>query len=119
MFNCLFLCLFVYLSILVECVLIGIYEGNSRNKAKRERKKVSGMFTNRNLLLCHQLENFSSYKLNKDMSPVVDMDWLASDLPVIAHANGSMQVMDMELKVSSSPLDQMDIDGTFGGKHKQ
>ena len=56
---------------------------------------------------------YSSYKLPKDSSPLVDMDWLASDLPIVTHSNGAILVMTMDLKISSSPMAQMDLDGMF------
>lgn len=58
-----------------------------------------------------KLEVYSSYKVPKDSSNLVDLDWLASDLPILAHANGSIQIIDMELKRSSSAMPEMDLNG--------
>ena len=58
-----------------------------------------------------QFENYSSYKLPKDSPPLVDMDWLASDLPIVTHSNGAILVMTMDLKTTSSAMAQMDLDG--------
>ena len=63
------------------------------------------------LYLFHQFEIYSSYKLPKDSPPLVDMDWLASDLPIVTHSNGAILVMTMDLKSSSSAMADMDLDG--------
>ncbi|CAH3181969.1 unnamed protein product [Porites lobata] len=58
-----------------------------------------------------KFEIYSSYKLPKDSPPLVDMDWLASDLPIVTHSNGAILVMTMGLKSSSSAMADMDLDG--------
>ncbi|EDO36880.1 predicted protein [Nematostella vectensis] len=56
----------------------------------------------------HQIELHSSYKIGKEGSPSVDMDWLASDLPYVIQSSGCLQVMDLELKTCTSSMNQMD-----------
>ena len=61
----------------------------------------------------HKFEIFSNYKLPKDCPPLVDVDWLASDLAITTHSNGAILVMTMDLKSSSSAMAQMDLDGMY------
>lgn len=58
-----------------------------------------------------KFEIFSSYKLPKESPPLIDLDWLASDLPITTHTNGAILVMTMDLNNSTSSMAQMDLDG--------
>lgn len=49
-------------------------------------------------------ERISQLKCPKDMVKIVDIDWAASDKPVLATQDGCLRVMDMTLTSSSSPL---------------
>lgn len=64
-----------------------------------------------------KFEVHSSYKLPKDSLPLVDMDWLASDLPIVTHSNGAILVMTMDLKSTSSAMAEMDLDGPLWCPH--
>lgn len=64
-----------------------------------------------------KFEIYSSYKLPKDSPPLIDMDWLASDLPIVTHSNGAMHVMTVDLKSTSSAMAEMDIDGPLWCPH--
>ncbi|XP_066990609.1 WD repeat-containing protein 11-like isoform X1 [Macrobrachium rosenbergii] len=46
----------------------------------------------------------SQVKSPRDIVKVVDVDWGASDRPVLATIDGCLRVLDMSLKVSSSPI---------------
>lgn len=74
---------------------------------------VNTWFLSLLLFFVHKFEIFSSYKLPKDSPPLVDMDWLASDLPIVTHSNGAILVMTMDLKSSSPAMAQLDLDGMF------
>jgi hypothetical protein len=54
---------------------------------------------------------YSSYKIPKDGSPSVDLDWLASDLPLLIQTSGCLQVMDLDLKTCSSAMAHMNLHG--------
>ena len=60
-----------------------------------------------------KFEIFSSYKLPKESPPLIDLDWLASDLPITTHTNGAIFVMTMDLNNSTSSMAQMDLDGMY------
>ena len=46
----------------------------------------------------------SQVKSPRDIVKVVDVDWGASDRPVLATIDGCLRVMDMSLKLSSSHI---------------
>ncbi|KAK7074520.1 WD repeat-containing protein 11 [Halocaridina rubra] len=46
----------------------------------------------------------SQVKSPRDIVKVVDVDWGASDRPVLATVDGCLRIMDMTLKASSSPI---------------
>lgn len=48
----------------------------------------------------------SQVKSPRDIVKVVDVDWGASDRPVLATVDGCLRVMDMNLKTSNSPICQ-------------
>ncbi|XP_067012842.2 WD repeat-containing protein 11 [Anabrus simplex] len=49
-------------------------------------------------------ERISQLKCPKDMVKVLDIDWAASDKPVLATQDGCLRIMDMTLTSSFSPL---------------
>nr|CAD7432286.1 unnamed protein product [Timema monikensis] len=51
-----------------------------------------------------QYERISQLKCPKDMVKVLDIDWAASDKPVLATQDGCLRVMDMMLTASFSPI---------------
>lgn len=51
-----------------------------------------------------QYERISQLKCPKDMVKVLDIDWAASDKPVLATQDGCLRIMDMILATSYSPL---------------
>ncbi|KAJ4431502.1 hypothetical protein ANN_20100 [Periplaneta americana] len=51
-----------------------------------------------------QYERISQLKCPKDMVKVLDIDWAASDKPVLATQDGCLRIMDMTLATSYSPL---------------
>ncbi|CAL4175372.1 unnamed protein product [Meganyctiphanes norvegica] len=54
----------------------------------------------RNVVLVSQL------KSPRDIVKICDIDWSASDRPILATMDGSLKVMDMMLKTSNSPITQ-------------
>ncbi|XP_015757943.1 PREDICTED: WD repeat-containing protein 11-like, partial [Acropora digitifera] len=64
-----------------------------------------------------KFELLSSYKLAKDSLPSVDMDWLASDLPIVTLSNGAILVMTIDLKTTTSAMAEMDFDGPLWCPH--
>ncbi|KXJ05597.1 WD repeat-containing protein 11, partial [Exaiptasia diaphana] len=62
-------------------------------------------------------EMYSSYKIPKDSSPTVDLDWLASDLPLIVQASGCLQVMDMELQSSTVAMASLSLHDSIWCPH--
>jgi hypothetical protein len=59
-----------------------------------------------------QYERVSQLKCPKDMVKVLDIDWAASDKPVLATQDGCLRIMDMILATSSSPLMDYELQGT-------
>lgn len=59
-----------------------------------------------------QYERISQLKCPKDMVKVLDIDWAASDKPVLATQDGCLRIMDMILTTSSSPLMDYELQGT-------
>ena len=59
-----------------------------------------------------QYERISQLKCPKDMVKVLDIDWAASDKPVLATQDGCLRIMDMILATSSSPLMDYELQGT-------
>ena len=59
-----------------------------------------------------QYERISQLKCPKDMVKVLDIDWAASDKPVLATQDGCLRIMDMILSTSSSPLMDYELQGT-------
>jgi hypothetical protein len=59
-----------------------------------------------------QYERISQLKCPKDMVKVLDIDWAASDKPVLATQDGCLRIMDMMLTTSSSPLIDYELQGT-------
>nr|CAD7396669.1 unnamed protein product [Timema poppensis] len=51
-----------------------------------------------------QYERISQLKCPKDMVKVLDIDWAASDKPVLATQDGCLRIMDMMLTASFSPI---------------
>ena len=47
----------------------------------------------------------------RDVAKVVDVDWGASDRPVLALADGTLRVSDIHLKATSSPVAQYCMPG--------
>lgn len=58
-------------------------------------------------------EKIGQLKCPRDMVKVLDMDWAASDKPVLATQDGCLRIMDMGLLCSSSPI----IDYQFQGEY--
>ena len=55
----------------------------------------------------------SQLKSPKDFVKIVDIDWGASDRPVLATVDGCIRVMDMTLKTSESPISHYCCKGKF------
>lgn len=53
----------------------------------------------------------SSVKTPKEIPKVTDADWAASDKPVLACADGCVRVMDIKMKVGSSPIEEYQLTG--------
>ncbi|XP_063221643.1 WD repeat-containing protein 11-like [Bacillus rossius redtenbacheri] len=51
-----------------------------------------------------QYDRISQLKCPKDMVKVLDIDWAASDKPVLATQDGCLRIMDMTLSSSVSPI---------------
>jgi len=51
------------------------------------------------------VERVASVRSPKDLAKVVDVEWAASDRPVLACADGCVRVMDIACSVNFSPLD--------------
>lgn len=49
-------------------------------------------------------ERCAQLKCPRDMVKVLDIDWVASDKPVLATADGCLRVMDLDLTTASSTL---------------
>lgn len=58
-----------------------------------------------------QYERISQLKCPKDMVKVLDIDWAASDKPVLATQDGCLRIMDMTLATSYSPLMDYELQG--------
>jgi hypothetical protein len=77
-----------------------------------------GVFPSQVSVVCNTVENLQQYerisqlKCPKDMVKVLDIDWAASDKPVLATQDGCLRIMDMILATSSSPLMDYELQGT-------
>jgi hypothetical protein len=58
-----------------------------------------------------QYERISQLKCPKDMVKVLDIDWAASDKPVLATQDGCLRIMDMTLATSYSSLMDYELQG--------
>lgn len=55
------------------------------------------------------VERVASVRSPKDLAKVVDVEWAASDRPVLACADGCVRVMDIACSVNYSPLDDYQL----------
>ena len=53
----------------------------------------------------------SSLKTPKEIPKVTDADWAASDKPVLSCIDGCVRVMDIKLKIGSSPIEEYQLTG--------
>ena len=47
----------------------------------------------------------------RDSVSVVDIDWYSSEIPLLLFSNGTMRMMDINLKRSFSPMSEQDLTG--------
>ena len=47
----------------------------------------------------------------RDSVSVVDIDWYSSEVPLLLFSNGTMRMMDINLKRSCSPMSEQDLTG--------
>lgn len=58
-----------------------------------------------------KLDPISVLKFPKDVAKITEIDWAASDRPVIACQDGTIKVYDMNLKTCSSSFDEFILSG--------
>lgn len=62
---------------------------------------------------CLQVERISTVKCPRDLPKVQDIDWAASDRPVLSCADGTVRVMDMHFLIGSSPFEDGQLTGEW------
>ncbi|CAB4007520.1 WD repeat-containing 11, partial [Paramuricea clavata] len=62
-------------------------------------------------------ERTSSLRTLRDSVSVVDIDWYSSDVPLLLFSNGTMRMMDINLKRSCSPMSEQDLTDSLWCPH--
>ena len=63
------------------------------------------------LTFASQVELISSVKTPRDLAKVNDADWVASDKPALACADGCLRVMDLMFQHGSAPVCDYQLQG--------
>ena len=58
-----------------------------------------------------QSERTSSMRTQRDSVSVVDIEWYSSEIPLLLFSNGTMRMMEINLKRSCSPITEQDLTG--------
>jgi len=58
-----------------------------------------------------QAELHSSVRSPREVGRVVDAEWVGSDRPLLATADGALHLTDLTLKKASSPFDDLELPG--------
>ena len=51
-------------------------------------------------------------RTQRDSVSVVDIDWYSSEVPLLLFSNGTLRMMELNLKRSCSPMSEQDLSGT-------